>query len=285
MNPLDNVVVVLDHPKDLVNIAGVVRVMMNTGVRRLRLVQPDEFDGYRITGIAHRGDAIVDAAAFFDDLPSALHDVVYTVGTTARRRTAGLNYDRPRKVAPAIVERAGAGLVAIVFGREDRGLSNDALDRCNVTTMIPTQDDYPSLNLAQACLILLYEVFLATMDAEVPLPRGRRATRPATGAELEEMYAALEGGLEAIQFFKSRKPESVLRTLRSILGQASLDQREARLVAGIGYETRHYVRRLNESLDTGHSFCSSGDDSVVAEEEATSDPDEANGSHGQRTRN
>ena len=285
MNPLDNVIVVLDEPKDLVNIAGVIRAMMNTGVSRLRLVRPDEFDGYRITGIAHRGDAIVDTTEFFDDLPAALEDVVYTVGTTARRRTAGLNYDRPRQIAPAVLDQAASGPVAIVFGREDRGLSNEALDRCNVIAMIPTHGDYPSLNLAQACLVLLYEAFLVTMQSEVPLPRGRRATEPATGGELEDMYAALEGGLKAIQFFKSRKPESVMRTLRSILGQAHLDQREARLVAGMGYETGHFVRRLKERLDAGHSFCSSGEDSVAGEPEAAADPDEAHGSHGRRTRN
>jgi len=284
MNPLDNVVIVLDEPKDLVNVAGVVRAMMNTGVSRLRLVRPDEFDGYRITGIAHRGDAITDATEFFDDLPAALDDVVYTVGTTARRRTAGLHYDRPRGVAPTILEHAASGPVAIVFGREDRGLSNEALDRCNVVAVIPTHDEYPSLNLAQACLVLLYEVFLVTELAEAPLPRGRRATEPATGGELEEMYNALESGLEAIQFFKSRKPESVLRTLRSILGQARLDRREARLVAGIGYETRHYVRRLSERLDGGHSFCSSGEDSDADEPGTVADPDEAHGSQERPTR-
>ena len=283
MSGLDNVVVVLDHTKDLVNIAGVIRAMKNTGVRRLRLVRPDEFDGYRITGIAHRSDDIVDAVEFFDDLAAALADVVFAVGTTARPRTAGRHYQRPRDMAPAILERTTDGPVAIVLGREDRGLSNESLDLCNATVMIPTDPEYPSLNLAQAALILLYEVFLFTVDAEAPLPRGRRATESATNADLEEMYRALEGGLEAIEFFKARKPESVLRTLRTILGQATLDQREAKLVAGIGYETRHYVHRLRNRDGHGHPSCTDEVDSPAAlEPPPESDSDEADGPDGRR---
>ncbi len=281
MNPLDNVVVVLDRPKDLVNVAGVARAMMNTGIRQLRLVRPDEFDAYRITGIAHRSDDIVDGIGFFEDLPAALADVVFAVGTTARPRTAGLPYERPRVLAPHVLEHAARGPVAIVFGREDRGLSNEALDLCNVVAIIPTHPDYPSLNLAQACLVLLHEVFLQSAEAEAPLPRGRRATPPATHQDLEEMYAALEQGLAAIDFFKARKPESVMRTLRAILGQATLDRREARLVAAMGYETGHHVRRLHEAGGAGHSSCIEGVDSSDQRTPASADPLETDG-HKQR---
>ncbi len=281
MNPLDNVVVVLDQPKDLVNVAGVVRAMMNTGVRQLRLVRPDEFDAYRITGIAHRSDEIVDRTGFYDDLPAALADVIYVVGTTARPRTAGLRYDRPRALSASILDRAAAGPVALVLGREDRGLTNEALDLCNAVAIIPTHPDYPSLNLAQACLILLYEVFLHSSAAEAPLPKGRRATPLATHAELEEMYDALEGGLAAIEFFKARKPESVMRTLRAILGQATMDRREARLVAGVGYETGHYVRRLGERADPGHPSCNDEVDSSDQRTPSAADPLETDG-HQQR---
>jgi len=251
---LDQVVVVLDETQNLVNIAAVVRAMKNMGLRRLRLVNPAEFDAWRITGIAHRTDDILEQAQFFESLEDALADVVFAVGTSARARAAGRNYIRPAEAADSLLSHAAGGSVALVFGREDRGLSNEALDRCHVVAVVPTDAAYSSLNLAQACLVFLYELYLRAGDAERPLPKGKRATEPATGTDLEEMYRALEGGLETIEFFNARKPESVLRTLRKILGQADLDRREARLVAGIGYETRHFVRRIREAADR-HPSC------------------------------
>lgn len=244
MNPLDRVVIVLDETKDLVNIAGTARAMMNMGLSRLRLVRPQEFDTYRITGIAHRSERILEATEHFDTLEEALADCVWVVGTSARARTEGRNYGRPVDLAEEILARTEAGPVAIVFGREDRGLTNQALDLCHAIAVVPTAVEYSSLNLAQAVMVVAYELFRRTSDAERPLPRGRRATEPASHEDLVEMYRALRGGLAELEFFKARKPESVMRTLRTILSQADLDHREARLIAGIGYEMGHVVRRL-----------------------------------------
>jgi len=243
---LGRIVVVLDHTKDLVNIAGVARVMMNFGLTRLRLVKPDEFDTWRIGGIAHKSQRITEVATLHDTLDEAVADASFVVGTSARARTAGRSYTRPREVAAQIAERAqGAheGTVAIVFGREDRGLTNEALDRCHAVTVIPTDPAYKSLNLAQACLLLSYEVFLALGEGTRPLPKGRRATRPPTQEELEATYAALEKGLGSIDFFKTRKPESVLRTLRTLITRAQPDLREARLIAAIGHEIKNKIER------------------------------------------
>ncbi len=151
---LDNVVVVLDEPKDVVNVAGVVRVMMNMGLSRLRLVNPDDFDSYRIGGIAHRSEDLTRAAETFGTLQEALSDVVLTVGTSARPRTDQRNYSRPREVAPRIVAGTRNGLVALVFGREDRGLTNEGLDLCQTVAIVPTSAVYPSLNGAIACLVI-----------------------------------------------------------------------------------------------------------------------------------
>lgn len=250
LNPADvlsRVVVVLDHPKDVVNIAGVARVMMNFGLEELRLVQPDEFDTWRIGGIAHRSQRITEVASHHETLDEALADMTFVVGTTARARTAGLTYVRPREAAAQIVERAQKGPVAIVLGREDRGLMNEALDRCHAVTIIPTAPEYASLNLAQACLVLAYEVFLTAGAGQEPLPKGRRATRPPTHAELEEAFTALEGGLGSIDFFKARKPEAVLRTLRAVLSRAAPDKRETRLFAAIGYEIRNVIERTGRA--------------------------------------
>lgn len=235
--------VVLEETQDLVNIAGVVRAMRNMGLRHLRLVRPVEFDAWRITGIAHRCDSIVDAARICDTLDEALADCTYVIGTSARSRTAQRNYVRPREGAPEWLQRAGDGRVALLFGREDRGLGNEALDRCHAVAVIPTAPDYSSLNLAQAFLILGYELLVAAGGGASALPRGRRAGPPATAAQLEEMYGALEQGLHGIDFFRARTPEGVMRTLRTLLGRAEPDLQEAGVVRAIGFAVSRAMRR------------------------------------------
>lgn len=256
---LDNVVVVLDHPQDLVNVAAVIRAMKNMGLSRLRLVEPDEFDAYRIEGIAHRTEDLVEATEILDTLEEAVADAVYVLGTTARGRTAQRNYVRPRQVAPDLLARAEQGPVAVVFGREDRGLSNEALDLCHALAVIPTNPDHPSLNLAQAFLVVAHELFLAAGGEEGDLPTGKRATRPTTGEEMEQMYAALRQGLDRIDFFKAREPEAVMRTLRTLLGRAEPDLREARLVRAVGFEIGNYLDR-REEIDAGGGDPEDGDD-------------------------
>ncbi len=234
-----NIAVVLHEPRQLVNIAGVVRAMANMGLAELILVNPADYDPWRITGIAHRTDHIVERTRQADSLDEALHDSTWVVGTSARPRTAQRNYRRPRELAPAIVRHSLDGRVALVFGREDRGLSNQALDRCHEVIVIPTDPEHASLNLAQAVLLVSYELFLATGREPNPLPVGKRSLGPATSAEMEEMFRALEEGLARIDFFKARKPESVMRVVRTVFGRTGLDSHEARLVRSIGYEMRN----------------------------------------------
>lgn len=259
-NPLDHVVVVLDHPQNLVNVAAIIRAMKNMGISKLRCVNPEEWDAWRIEGIAHRSRDIVESARMFDTLKEALADCVHVVGTSARSRTANRNYTRPRDVAPELVARAADGPVALLFGREDRGLDNDALDLCHEIAVIPTDPDYSSLNLAQAFLILAYEVFGAAAEAGAAdpdaLPRGRRATEPAAREDLELAFGALESALHRIRFFKgARLPEAVMRTIRTVLARADLDRREARLFAAIGFETRQFIdRELGEADDVPPPF-------------------------------
>ena len=242
---LANLVVVLDEPQDVVNVAAVIRAMMNMGLARLRLVRPLEFDPYRIEGIAHRSSHVVGAAELHDTLESAVADAVFVAGTSARPRTAHRNYVRPREAAPTLIEQAASGTVCVLFGREDRGLTNEALDLCHAIITIPTDPQYWSLTLAQAFLLVAYELFLAAGGSN-ELPKGRRDAEPATHAELERMYAALETGLTRIAFFKgARQPEAVLRTLRTALGRAGLDTREARLIQAIGFEIGHYLDRTS----------------------------------------
>jgi TrmH family RNA methyltransferase len=209
-------------------------------------VNPAEYDTWRIGGIAHRSEDVSEDAEIFDSLSEALSDAVFVVGTTARARTAHRNYARPRELGPMVVERAETGVVALLFGREDRGLDNGALDLCHSVAIIPTNPDYSSLNLAQATLLLTYEVFLAAQGDPEDLPRGRRTTRPATVEELENTYAALEQGLHRIDFFKARAPEAILRTIRTVISRAEPDLQEAGILRAIGFEISSYLDRLSD---------------------------------------
>lgn len=236
--------VVLHQPQDLVNVAGAVRAMANMGLERLTLVEPADFDPRRVTGIAHRTHEVVDRIRLAETLEDALAGATYVVGASARPRTARRNYHRPRELAPRILRRARTGRVALVFGREDRGLANEDLDRCHDVLVAPTAPGYSSLNLAQAVLLVAYELLLAGGGGTEALPPGKRSLGPASAAELEEMYGALEAGLERVAFFKSRKAESVMRVMRTIFGRTTLDAHEARLVRSVGYEMRNHVAKL-----------------------------------------
>src|SRR5207253_2430489 len=222
--------VVLHEPQDLVNIAHVVRALKNFGFRDLRLVSPREYDPYRVEGIAHQTQDVVARVARFDRLEDALLDCVHVVGFTARGRTAKRNLQRPREAAAEILTRGEAGPVALLFGREDKGLPNEALDRCHRVVTIPASPAYPSLNLAHAVVLMLYELALARGDEQRPFKAPRREGPPATVDDLERLFADAEAALRAIDFFKTRQVEGVMRTLREVLHRTPLDQREAKLL-------------------------------------------------------
>jgi len=234
-------VVVLHRPQDLVNIASVIRIMKNFALRDLRLVAPAEYDAYRVEGIAHKTGDVLKRVVVFDALDQALADCHHVVGFTARQRSAKRNAQRPREAAGEVLAVSEATLVALVFGPEDRGLTNDELDRCHRIVTIPTSADYASLNLAQAVAVMAYELFLAR--GTPPLKSPRRAAEPATQEQLERLFADAHQALEAIDFFKTRNPEPVMRTVREILHRTPLDAREVELARAMCIEAAKRVRR------------------------------------------
>ena len=242
-----SVVVVLHEPQELVNIAHVVRALKNFGFRDLRLVRPRECDAFRVEGIAHQTQDIVARVARHERLEDALADCVHVVGFTSRGRSARRNQQRPRPAAAEILARSEVGVVALLFGREDKGLANDALDRCHRVVTIPTNPDYPSLNLAHAVVLMLYELALARGDESRAFKAPRRAAPPAPVADLERLFADVEAALRVIEFFKTRQAESVLRTVREVIHRTPLDEREAKLFRAMAIEVVKYGERLARS--------------------------------------
>jgi tRNA/rRNA methyltransferase/tRNA (cytidine32/uridine32-2'-O)-methyltransferase len=241
------VLVVLHEPQDLVNIAHVVRGMKNFGFKDLRLVNPRAYESYRVEGIAHQTHDVLARVRQFDTLDAALADCVHVVGFTARGRTAKRNLQRPREAAGEIATAAAAGAVALLFGREDKGLSNEALDRCHRIVTIPSSPSYASLNLGHAVVLMLYELALARGDETQPFKPPRRAVEAATVEEIERLFADAEQALESIEFFKFRNREHIMRTVREITHRVPLDQREAKLLRAMAIEVVKYRERLARS--------------------------------------
>jgi len=237
-----SIVVVLHEPQDLVNIAAVVRAMKNFGLRDLRLVQPGEYDTFRIEGIAHKTADILKRVVQCGSLDEALGDCAFVAGFTARGRSSRQNAVRLREAVPEIRAMAERSRVALLFGREDKGLSNAALDRCNRAVTIPTNPAHASLNLAQAFCVAAYELF-ASRDELPPLKAPRRAAPPATNAAVEDAVAAARGALDAIEFFKTRNPDMVMRTVRTVVHRTPLDAREAKLLKAMCMEVIRFLER------------------------------------------
>jgi len=244
MSALDSVCVVLVEPQDPVNIAAVVRAMRNMDVRQLRLVNPVEYDPSRVERVAHDTRDIVAHIKHFDSLDAAIADCVFVTGFTARRRKAKWKLTSPREVASPMLAAAAEGSVAIFFGREDHGLSNESLDRAHAIVTIPT-GDHPSLNLAQAVLIALYELHIAA-DASRILAPPRKDAPPASAEQLQRFFADAGESLATIDFFRTRNEELVLRSLRSLTYRAAPDAREIDLMRSLAIEFMRAIERAAE---------------------------------------
>jgi TrmH family RNA methyltransferase len=243
VSALDNVCVVLVEPQDPVNIAAAVRAMKNMGVRQLRLVNPVEYDPSRVERVAHDTRDIVSEVRHFASLDEAIADCVFAAGFTARRRKAKWKLVSPRDVATPMLAAAAEGPVAIFFGREDHGLSNESLDRAHAVVTIPTSD-HPSLNLAQAVLIALYELHIAA-DASRTIAPPRKDAPPASAEQLQRYFTDADKALATIDFFRTRNQELVLRSLRSLTYRAAPDAREIDLMRSIAIEVMRAIERAS----------------------------------------
>lgn len=235
--------IVLVEPQDLVNIAATVRIARNFGIDELTLVNPQEFDPYRIEGIAHNTAELVERITFADTLDEALRDVTFAAALSARGRTARRRMARARDAAAEVVERIDEGPVALVFGREDAGLTNEELDRCQLIVNISTNPEHRSLNLAQAVAIMAYEVWGARGGDALPFKRPRRRAHAATAEQLETLFADWQVALDGLDFFKARNDQAVMRSFREMFFRADLDAREAALLRAVGLEVAHAFGR------------------------------------------
>ena len=249
-----NIIVVLDRPQDAVNIGAVVRALKNMGFAWLRLVQPRPFAVTDLERVAHHAEDVIAQIAVFATLDEALADTVYVVGASAITHGGRTLRRDVETLSHELIERAGVGKVALLFGTEDDGLDRTALDRCHCIVTLPTNPDYPALNLAQSVLLFLYELARrqraqrAAQGEQAAMVGNDVARQPVPQAILEQLFKRSEEALTALHFFRYNPP-AVMRTLRRIAYRAELQPEEVALLLAIARQAAYAAThpRLEDS--------------------------------------
>ncbi len=247
---LQNIRVVLVNTSHPGNIGGAARAMKNMGLSRLVLVDPQDFPSDEAVARASGASDILDAAQVVATLEEALVGCSVVFGTSARERRIPWPLLDPRESANTCIDQLRIGSeVALVFGREYAGLTNEELQRCHFHVHIPSDPEFSSLNLAAAVQVLTYEVRMAWLAAEgLPTKMAKVETtamldtQPVTMDELEHFYEQLEATLINIGFLDPLKPRHLMARLRRLYGRSGISKLEMNILRGILTETQKAAR-------------------------------------------
>jgi TrmH family RNA methyltransferase len=225
MDP-SRVEVVLVRPTRAANVAAACRAMKNMGLRQLRIVEPPAGLGEpEARNLAYGAWDVLDAALSARSLAEAVGDSTFVAGATGRAVPEAWT---PRRLAQEAEERAAGGRLSVVFGPEASGLTNQELSLCHVRVRIPTSAEHPSLNLAQAVLVLAYELHVSgTAAAPVEGPP------LASAGEIEDAVQDLRSALLGIGYLNPAQPDEVMAELRGIVLRARPTPREVTLLRGV----------------------------------------------------
>ena len=236
MNLARRIAFVLCRPMQSGNLGSVARALKNMGFTDLRLVAPVASARDRAaTSMAVHGGDVLSASTIHRDLASALADRALTVGTTCRPGVYRSGVVSLRSAASELVTAAAVNRVACVFGPEDHGLTNDELKACQRLITIPTADDYRSLNLAQAVMLVAYELRMA---ATAGLANPTLAPQRAAAGEVEAMLARMADALVEIGFLPADNPDHIMFALREIFGRSGLAPRELDILNGLAHQIK-----------------------------------------------
>ncbi|MBT3335877.1 MAG: RNA methyltransferase [Methylococcales bacterium] len=229
---LANIRIVLVETSHPGNIGAIARAMKNMALSQLYLVKPKIFPSADATARASGADDILASAVICDTLTEAVADCEIVMGASARDRTIGWPTLVAKQCAEQALKDAQNNQVALVFGRENSGLTNAELDCCQYLIRIPCNKDFSSLNLAAAVQVFTYELFSkASQQIE---EEAVSAPEPlATSAQIEGFYQHLQETLTAIDFIQSGQSNSVMRRLRRLYSRSRLSTREVDILRGI----------------------------------------------------
>ena len=235
LNVPANIAFVLVRPLQAGNVGAAARALKNMGLSDLRLVASRVAEGARAAAVmAVHGDDVLRNARRYLKLGDALADCSIVAGTTCRPGLYRSGAIALREAAAELVAEAGANRVAIVFGPEDTGLENRELKLCQRLITIPTAPAYPSLNLAQAVMLVAYELMMASGTARTmpaPVPR-------AAAMNVEAMLERMGEALVSIGFLPEENPDHIMFALRAILGRAGVNERELDILSGMARQIR-----------------------------------------------
>jgi tRNA/rRNA methyltransferase/tRNA (cytidine32/uridine32-2'-O)-methyltransferase len=229
MSLLSRIRVVLVGTQHPGNIGSAARAMKTMGLNRLVLVAPESFPDPRADALAVGAVDLLQQARVCATLDEALAGCTRVAATTARQRHISAIGYTPRQWAERLAGSELAGDIALMFGRERTGLTNEEVDRAQELVHIPTSADYTSLNMASAVQILCYELLLASGSSPLELP----VHEPVDQVEMERFYVHLEDVLARTQFIDRTNPRLLMRRLRKLYGRAAPDANEMNILRGI----------------------------------------------------
>ena len=243
MNPLENIRIVLVEPQSSGNIGSVCRVMMNMGITDLALINPhDRHDWEEARRLSCHADELLGARKIFQTLEEAIADCTVVAGTSARtgmyRDHAGL----PRELAPTILDSAAHHKTALVFGREDTGLTNEELALCTHIINIPSSEIYQSLNLSHAVMVCCYELFLLAGSGDYQPPRERSSE--ANGEMRDRLFDSWSHMILETGFCKKDKLEHMMMGLRRIFSRGKLTENDTKILLGVARQSRWVAGEL-----------------------------------------
>lgn len=232
---LEQVRIVLVRPQGAANIGAVARAMKNMGLKDLVLVAARAERSFWARAMAVHARDVLERTRTVATLGEAVGDCGLVVGTTCRGGVYRMPTGSARQLAPSIVASAGQNRVAIVFGPEDHGLSNEDLKWCHRLLTIPASAEYPSLNLAQAVMVVCYELFLASLEGQ-----GQIEPRWAEAERVEFLFQRLKQAFLRIGFLHESNPDHILFALRRIFGRAGLEERDVKILLGLARQIEWY---------------------------------------------
>jgi tRNA/rRNA methyltransferase len=234
----DNFTIVLQKPKFPGNIGSVARCIKNMGMDKLIVSEASPFDPEEMKIMStHFAADIVDNIKYYDDLGEALAPFRYIVGTTSRLGSARGPALSPRETAASLVDLSRHNEIALLFGSEDKGLSNSDLRYCHAVTTIPVSEKLKSINLSHAVMILCYELFAAGGEKKKAF-----TSKLATSMEIEGMFDQIKEALTEVGFLNPQNPDYWLMHIRRLLARTGLFARDVKIIRGICRQVLWAVR-------------------------------------------
>ncbi|MCX4190904.1 RNA methyltransferase [Methylophaga sp. OBS1] len=245
MTSLDNIRFVLVGTTHPGNIGAAARAMKTMGISNLHLVSPKIYPSAEATARASGADDVLHKAVVHDSLESALSGCHYAFALSARLRHLHVPVMNPRQAVEQLEKFDDDTQVAIVFGREHSGLSNDELDRCQYLVNIPANPDYSSLNLAAAVQVVAYELRMSFKPV-IDFGRIGEEREAITADDLSHLYAHFERSLSTIGFLDPDNPRYLMRRIRRLFNRADLDRNELHIMHGILRAAETKARKIDE---------------------------------------